>query len=73
MIEFKDLVRAGVPSKVRTKLGMAGADVGSLLKGIVDKTEDEAIDELRQSAKDLTQGEARQLWKAAAKMMKRQT
>lgn len=73
VIEFKDLVKAGVPYKVRTKLGMAGVDVNSLLKSISDKTENEAIDELRQSTENLTEGEARQVWKTAAKMMKRQT
>jgi thymidylate synthase ThyX len=73
VIEFKDLVKVGVPSKVRTKLGMAGVDVNSLLKSISGKTEEEAIDELRQSAENLAEEEARQLWKTAVKMMKRQT
>jgi hypothetical protein len=73
VIEFKDLVEAGVPSKVRMKLGMAGVDVNSLLRSISEKTENESIDELRQSAVNLTEEEARQLWKTAARITKRQT
>lgn len=68
MIEFKDLVKAGVSSKIRTKLGMAGVDVNSLLRGISDKAEKEGIEELCQSVENLSKSEARQLWKAIGEM-----
>jgi len=71
-VEFKDLVRAGVPSRILTKLGMAGADVNSLLKGISEKTDKEAIEELRRSVENLSDNEARQLRRVVAKIFNRQ-
>ena len=70
LVDFKDLARAGVPARIRTKLGMAGVDVSSLLKSILDKTKGNAIEELRQSVRNLSESEAGQLWWSVTKMKK---
>jgi len=67
-IEFKDLVRAGLPSRILTKLGMAGTDLSILLKDISEKTDEEAIKELCRSVENLSDSEARQLRRAVAKI-----